>query len=170
MVKQGKKLISIDSRIPNHLMKEALTIKGLSEFKKYDLVKNEFKFGKSRLDFLLKADGRPLILEVKSVTLVEDGCGYFPDAVTLRGKRHVEELMKATKKGYEAAVAFVIQRQDAHEFKPNLRQDPSFCEALKKAKERGIKILAYSCDVKPGEISIGKSVPVNLSWNSDGVV
>jgi len=101
-------------------------------------------------------------MEVKSVTLVRKGVAFFPDAPTERGRLHVESLVWAKKEGYEAAIMFVVQRDDAEGFSPNDEIDPEFSQALRLAQLKGVSILAYKCRVKPNEIELAGQVPVKL--------
>lgn len=117
----------------------------IKEFSGYSVEKREYTFGKSRIDFLLsEGEGEKMLLEVKGCTLVEDGLARFPDAPTTRGKRHVEELIKAKREGLNSAVLFLIMREDAEEFTPNRDTDPDFSEALADADEKDVNIVAYS--------------------------
>ncbi len=138
--------ISIDSRTPNVLMKDALMQRTLAPFKKYKKIVPEYTYGKSRIDFYLENPGKCL-LEVKSCTLVRDGTALFPDAPTERGKRHLEELMTAKSEGYRSCVAFVVQRADAKRFTANWETDEAFSDTLKTAQKSGVEVFAFSCKV-----------------------
>ncbi|MFC1574794.1 DNA/RNA nuclease SfsA, partial [Gemmatimonadota bacterium] len=128
----GGELVSLDTTLPNRLVRSALREKALNELSDWELERWEVPMGGSRLDFLLSGSrGRKLALEVKSVTLVEDGVALFPDAVTERGARHVRELAEiAMRPGWEAAVLFVLQRSDATEIRAARSIDPAFADAL----------------------------------------
>ena len=104
----------------------------------------------------------PVLVETKSVTLVRQGRALFPDAPTERGRRHLEELIRAHQQGWRTAVVFVIQRDDAHSFSPNDQTDPLFSETLRRASRQGVELLAYSCSVTPSKIEIARRVPVIL--------
>ncbi|HTX61269.1 MAG TPA: DNA/RNA nuclease SfsA, partial [Methanobacterium sp.] len=118
------------------------------ELEGYSIEKREYTYGNSRLDFLLSnSNNKKLLLEVKGCTLVENGLAKFPDAPTIRGKRHVEELVKARKEGLESAVLFLILRDDVLKFSPNWEMDPEFSKAIKIAQKKGVKIIAYSFKV-----------------------
>lgn len=121
------KVVTIDSRIPNALMEEALCAGSLREFKGYSVVRSEPAFGSGRFDFLLDP---PCFVEVKGCTLVVNGVALFPDAPTVRGRRHLFEMIEALKLGYMCAVVFVVQRDDAIVFMPNIDTDPGFSRAL----------------------------------------
>jgi len=136
--------------------------------KEYFIEKREYTYGNSRLDFLLensRSEGK-LLLEVKGCTLVEDGLAKFPDAPTLRGKKHVEELIKAKEEGFNSAVLFLILRDDAKEFSPNWVMDPDFSKVLKKAYLTGVMLIAYSFKIVFNDnylvIKPFKSVNINL--------
>ena len=118
--------------------------------------------GRSRLDFLLgNSAGRQMVLEVKSVTLVEGGVGLFPDAVTERGARHVRELAEVLKRpGWEAGVLFMLQRSDAREIRAAKSIDPKFAEALSDAESEGVRLLGQRCRVYHNRVELGKTVPV----------
>lgn len=123
--------VSVNTRMPNLLVRRALADGALEELDGWRLVRHEVPWGDSRLDFLLgDEEGRKLYAEAKSVTLVEDGVALFPDAVTARGARHLEELIHAVEEGHEAAVLFVLQRPDADRIVAARRIDPVFSETL----------------------------------------
>jgi sugar fermentation stimulation protein A len=162
-VYDGDMVVSIDSRVPNRLVFEALKNEGLPEFVGYTEIKPEYSYGGVRFDFLLKGGClKPCFLEVKSCTLVRDGIAIFPDAPTKRGARHALELAKAVEEGYRAAVIFVVQRGDARVFVPNDEMDPFFGRALRKAAERGVEIYAYSASFTRYKIVLGGKVKVLL--------
>lgn len=155
--------VSVDDRVPSALFHEALLRGDLPGFQNYSSIRREVARGRSRLDFLLSNPTSQCFLEVKSVTLVKHGMALFPDAPTLRGRRHVESLVWAKKEGYEAAIVFIVQREDASRFSPNDVIDNSFGRALRLARLSGVGVRAYKCDVTPGEISLAEEIPVNLS-------
>lgn len=138
--KAGLGLVNIDSQAPNALMKEWLT-------GKFDVIKPEYKYGKSRIDFYLEKGSRKYLVEVKGCTLEDDGVGYFPDAPTLRGVKHIYELIEAQKQGYMCALAFVIQMPKVTEVRPNGRIHPEFETAFRAAVKAGVKIWFIGCCV-----------------------
>lgn len=138
--KAGLGLVNIDSQAPNALMKEWLT-------GKFDVIKPEYKYGKSRIDFYLEKGSRKYLVEVKGCTLEDDGVGYFPDAPTLRGVKHIYELIEAQKHGYMCALAFVIQMPKVTEVRPNGRIHPEFETAFEEAVKAGVKIWFIGCSV-----------------------
>ena len=161
-IRTGKVWVSVDSRIPNKLVGEALRYGWLSEFLSYSEVKSECIFGDSRIDFLLTSGRGKCLLEVKSCTLVKDGAAFFPDAPTDRGRRHVLALVRARRKGLRASVMFVIQRSDATSFTPNHVTDPAFVDALRYAGQRGVEIIARRCAVQNFQIFLGPKVAVRV--------
>lgn len=161
-VYKGERLINMDSQIPNYVAEEALKKGIIKEISIPDFVKREVKYSQSRFDIYYEKDGRKGFIEVKGVTLEKNGEVLFPDAPTERGTKHIKELIKAKKEGYEAAVLFVIQMKDVSFFAPNAETDKDFSQALKNAKEEGVNILAYDCDVKEDEIVLKDKVEVRV--------
>lgn len=151
---QGIKLFNIDSQAPNKVVLEWL------KKQNYSLIKPEFTFGKSRFDFYLeKIDEKTgktekILMEVKGCTLEIDGIGYFPDAPTERGVKHLNELAAAISEGYKGILAFVIQMEGVFEVRPNRKTHPEFAEALEKAKDSGVEVLFLQCRVKADELEI----------------
>ncbi len=152
--------VSLDTGAPNRVVRGALERGELPEFAGYTTVRPEFSYGRSRLDFLLTGARGRCLLEVKSVTLVVDGCGLFPDAVSARASRHLRELMGAVAEGYRAAALFLVQRPDAQCVAPNEATDPQFAQSLRQAAAGGVELLARICQVDPTGIRIGAPVPV----------
>ena len=145
------KWVNIDSLVPNALIKQQLTSLN------YDLVKPEYTYGNSRIDFYMERDGEKFLTEVKGCTLADDlhpGTGLFPDAPTERGVKHLHELTKAAKEGYHCTIAFVIQMNGIHRVLPNEAKQPEFKEALVKAAKAGVQIVCYSCHVEAESIKI----------------
>lgn len=156
----GKRLVNMDSQIPNRVVQE--WIEGGNLFPDVTLVRPETTYGKSRFDLYVEAGDRKVFIEVKGVTLEEGGVCRFPDAPSERAVKHLEELIRAVKEGYETYVFFVIQMRGAAYFTPNTETHPAFAEALKRAKEAGVQILAYDCEVTPESIRIAEPVDVVL--------
>ena len=145
------KWVNIDSLAPNALMKQQLMSLN------YELVKPEYTYGESRIDFYMERDGERFLTEVKGCTLADDlhlGIGLFPDAPTERGVKHLHELTKAAKEGYHCSIAFVIQMNGIHRVMPNEAAQPEFKEALVKAAREGVQIVCYSCHVEADSIKI----------------
>lgn len=155
--------VSVDARLPNDLVEEALRAGRIPPLAGYSSLRREVPFGRSRFDFLLGGEGRPPCwVEVKSVTLLIDDLGCFPDAVTARGRRHLEELAGALRRGDRAAVLFVVQRDDAVAVRPHDESDPDFGRTLRDVACLGVEVYAYGCHVEPGQIEITHALPVHL--------
>ena len=125
-------------------------------------LKSEHRHGDSRVDFSFTKDGVPCFLEVKGVTLENDGVSAFPDAPTLRGAKHLRELTVLAQQGYGAYVLFVIQMSDVKYLHPNDSTDPAFAAALRQAQQAGVTLLAMDCAVTPDSMTLGNLVPVVL--------
>ncbi len=164
-VLKGELLINMDSYAPNIVIKEALFDKSLLLPNMQDLciIKPEAAFGESRLDFYVedKIKNKGFV-EVKGVTLEEDGVVSFPDAPTLRGVRHLNELIKLTEDGYNAYVIFVVQMEKAKYFTPNDQCHKEFAEALRKAQQSGVNIMALSCNVTEDSLTLKDKIPIKL--------
>ncbi|MFN2228372.1 MAG: DNA/RNA nuclease SfsA [Anaerolineae bacterium] len=164
LIEHEGRWVSVDARLPNDLVEESLVAGQLEPLAGYASLRREVTFGRSRFDFLLESDGRPpCLVEVKSITLVIDGLGCFPDAVTARGRRHVTELAQALCSGYRAAVVFCVQREDATGMRPHDESDPDFAQALRDAAAQGVEVYAYACRVEPGKVEIARPLPVHLA-------
>ena len=162
-VYKEEKLISIDSQIPNKVVDEALKNKKIKGLEEYTIILREKTFGKSRFDFKIATEeNKEYYLEVKGVTLEEDGYARFPDAPTERGARHLLELIEAKKQGYGAGAMFLIQLEAVNKFSPNDIRDKEFGEALRLAKENGVDIFAYNCIVTEDGIEINEPVEIIL--------
>ena len=149
--KAGLGLINIDSQAPNKVMGEWLAGRG------YDVVKPEYKYGKSRIDFYMERGSQQYLLEVKGCTLEKEGIGYFPDAPTERGIKHIHELIEARRAGYWCGLAFVIQMPKVREVRPNIETHPAFGDAWKEALEAGVRIWCLGCKVEADSLTIDDS-------------
>jgi sugar fermentation stimulation protein A len=158
-VQKGNRLINMDSQAPNAAVKEWLLSGGLGEIT--DL-KPESRHGDSRFDFSFQKDGIPCFLEVKGVTLEQDGICAFPDAPTARGTKHLRHLSALARQGYGAYVLFVIQMKDVVYLHPNIATDPAFSHALKEAAQAGVQLLAMDCAVTPDSMVLRSPVPIRL--------
>ena len=158
-VRKGHRLINMDSQAPNIAAKEWLLTGGLGQIEE---LKAESFHGDSRYDFTFLKDGRRCFLEVKGVTLENDGICAFPDAPTERGAKHLRGLTEATKEGFGAYVLFVIQMSDVQYLHPNDVTDPDFGAALREAAANGVQILAVDCHITENTMVIGKEIPVVL--------
>ncbi len=156
--KQGV-LFNIDSQAPNRAAAEWLP----SFLGEKATLRPEYTFGDSRIDFFAQTDERNILLEVKGVTLEQNGLAMFPDAPTVRGTKHLLELTKAAVLGYECYILFVIQAGGITRFSPNRVTDPAFADALQNAAHAGVRILAYDCKVTPDTMTICNSVPITLN-------
>ena len=125
-------------------------------------IRREVTFGDSRFDLYVEDGERKAFVEVKGVTLEQDGYALFPDAPTERGVKHINELVKAKEAGYEAYILFVIQMKEIHSFSPHKEMHEDFAEALLKAHNKGVKVLAYDCNVTPDSMEIDQEISVIL--------
>lgn len=146
--KEGLGLINMDSQAPNKVVAEWLATQD------YDYIKPEYKFGNSRVDFYMEKEGEKYLMEVKGCTLEIDGIGYFPDAPTERGVKHLKELTEATKQGYHCSIAFVIQMPGITTVLPNEATHPEFKVALEEAVAAGVEVLCLQCEVSEDSIKI----------------
>ena len=162
LVDLGHTLASSDARLPNLLVHEALTEQRMPQFAGYNSFLREVTYGESRLDMVLEGPEGMCYLETKSVTLVVDGVGLFPDAPTSRGRKHMSSLSKAAGEGHRAAVVFVVQRDDAVAFAPNEGADPQFWVALRRAVKEGVEAYAYGCRVSTAGIVLAGQLPMRL--------
>jgi sugar fermentation stimulation protein A len=141
-------LFNIDSQAPNKVVKEWLAKQD------YSKVTAEYTYGNSRIDFYMERGDERFLMEVKGCTLEIDGMGYFPDAPTERGVKHIRELIKAKEEGYQSILAFVIQMDGVTEVRANVDTHPEFGEALDDAKKAGVEVLFLTCHVEPDEMEI----------------
>ena len=162
LVDLGNILASADARLPNVLVHEALEDGGIAPLSGYNSIRREVTFGESRLDLFLEGPLGRCFVEAKSVTLVVDGVGLFPDAPTTRGVKHLHSLRQAVGEGYRGAVTFVVQREDATGFVPNDEADPEFGSALRYVVGQGVEAYAYRCQVGTKEIRLAERLPVRL--------
>jgi sugar fermentation stimulation protein A len=159
-VYKGDRLINIDSQAPNKIFNEWVENSGL--FENITLIKPEYTYGNSRFDFYIETVEKKVFVEVKGVTLEENSIAMFPDAPTLRGLKHVNELMKAIDDGYEAYIVFIVQMKDVDYFVPNIKTHMDFGEALVLAQKKGVKILAVDCEVTENSVEARNFVEVRL--------
>ncbi len=163
MVRTGRTWVSLDSRLPNHLVGQQLRRDDLPPFAGATGVRAEVAHGAGRLDFsFTDGQGQQVLMEVKSVTLVEEGVAMFPDAPSVRGARHLGELARAARDGWRATVLFIIQRGDAKVFRPNRRTDPDFSSALEQAVAAGVEVYAWRCRVDSGLLELLDRVEVKI--------
>ena len=148
--KAGLGLINIDSQAPNKVMAEWLATQG------FDYIKPEYTYGASRIDFYMERQGQKYLLEVKGCTLEREGIGFFPDAPTERGVKHIHELIKAKQEGYWAGIAFVVQMPKVNEVRPNIETHPAFGEAMEQARAAGVQVITIGCSIKPDTLIVDK--------------
>lgn len=161
-VEKGDRLINMDAQAPNRVFGEwAAQGKFLPDLRS---IRPEFPYGDSRFDFRLEtAAGRVHLVEVKGVTLEEDGFARFPDAPTERGVKHIRELQKAAETGLGACLFFVVQMEGIHSVAPNDATHPAFGEALREAAAHGVQVRARGCRVEPDLLELAEEIPVDLS-------
>ena len=163
-VEKGDLLINMDSQAPNKAAGEWLAAHPLPQIGKLPVkIKPEYTFGKSRLDFCLEYDdGSRALVEVKGVTLEQDGLLLFPDAPTQRGVKHLRELAAAVDDTTHCCVLFVAQMKQVHTFAPNRATHPEFADALAQAAKAGVQVLCYDCVVTPKSMKLDAPVKVEL--------
>lgn len=159
-VEHAGRWVCIDNRLGGRLARRALEGRAMPELLPYETVAREVRCGDSRLDFRLHGGGRVCWVELKSCTLVIDGCGRFPDAPTARGRRHLMELIRRREAGDEAAVLFLVQRPEAEAIGPHQATDPAFAAALGEALAAGVRAIAYTSSWSAAGLSLGRSIPV----------
>ncbi len=168
-IQNGKIMINMDSQAPNKVVKEAFeaNIITLPNFGKINYIRPEFVLGNSRLDFFITdVDGNEGYVEVKGVTLENNGVASFPDAPTERGIKHINELCNIVKSGKNAYIIFVIQMGGVNLFTPNKERHAAFAAALCKAKKCGVHIIAYECRVTCDSLSISCEIPIDLTQST----
>ncbi len=159
-VYKGKTLFNIDSNAPNRVFFEWAKESGY--FGEIDLIKPESRYGNSRFDFYIEAEGKKMFVEVKGVTLENEGVLMFPDAPTERGAKHLYELIECKKEGFSAYAVFVVQADIGDYFTPNKSTDPAFAEALKRAQDAGVNILCLGCTVDADSLIINREIEVRI--------
>lgn len=160
IIKIGKAMVGINTQHPNRIVADAIEAGEIAELKGYLGLKREVKYGKnSRIDIFLTADGKPdCYVEVKNVTMKRDRAreapAEFPDAVTARGAKHLDELSDMVAQGHRAVMFYLIQRTDADGFTIAADIDPTYAERLENARKNGVEVVAYGCSVSPKKITI----------------
>lgn len=144
--------VNIDSQAPNKVVKEWLEKQG------YTYIKPEYTYGASRIDFYMERDGQRYLMEVKGCTLEIDGIGYFPDAPTERGVKHLRELAGAAQEGFQCYVAFVVQMEGVNEVRANVETHKEFGEALDAARAAGVKVLCLGCRVTEETLEVDRAL------------
>lgn len=160
LVDMGSALASADARTPNALVAEGVANCHLAQFAAYPEINREVTFGDSRLDLMLEGPSGKCYIEVKSVTLVVNGVGLFPDSPTIRGAKHLRTLETVLADGHRAAVVFVIQRPDATAFATNDPADPNLAKAFQSALAAGVEAYAYNCLVTERILQLDQTLPI----------
>ena len=159
-VRKGERLINMDSQAPNKVFREWAAEGGF--LPEATAIRSEYSYGESRLDFCLETPEGLHFVEVKGVTLEDDGAARFPDAPTERGIKHIRELQRAVEEGHDATLFFVVQMGDVASVAPNDETHPAFGAALREAVAAGVQVRAYDCSVTPDSLTIRREVPVIL--------
>lgn len=166
-VEKGALLVNMDSQAPNQVFGDFLRSGGFLEG--VTLVKPEYRFGSSRMDFYFERGEERHLAEIKGVTLEENGICRFPDAPTERGARHLEELARAVREGYHAWACFVVQMDGMRWLEPNEKTDPTFARALREAAAAGVGVRAFCCQVYPDGLEIVSELPVHLDVQENAI-
>lgn len=163
MLHNGQTWIGVNTSNPMKVVIEALKNKVITELSQYDDIKPEVKIGDSRIDLLLKNNSEECFVEIKNVTLLgEKAVALFPDAVSERGSKHLQELIKIKKGGRRACMLYVIQRQDVNHFSPAHLIDPVYAKNLQEAYQNGVEILCYQCSLTPESIELKQRLDFSL--------
>ena len=156
-------ITGINTGLPNKLVMEGIENGAIKQLQGYDTLRPEVRYGKenSRIDLLLEDYRKPsCYVEIKNVTLAENGTGYFPDAVSKRGSKHLRELGEIVAGGQRGVICFCVQRKDVEEVRPADKIDKQYGDTLRQALARGVEAIAYRADVSPDEITITTNLPV----------
>ena len=160
IIEDQKTKVGINTHLTNKIVFDALSKRKIKYFKNLDNIQQEVKFGtNTRFDFLITEKNKKTFIEVKNVTLSrQNDIAEFPDAITSRGLKHIQELLKAKKKGFEIYLFFVIQRNDCNKFELAKDIDPEYCELLLKAVKKNLKVLCYDCKFSPKGIKLNRKI------------
>ncbi len=160
LTSNGESWIGVNTQLPNAIVRNAIEKGEIPELSGYLNIVSEYKVEKSRIDIFLSNEKERCFVEIKNVTLKGNNReALFPDAVTERGKKHLEELISLKKSGYRACMFFLVQREDVNIFRPAYEIDPNYCQKLKEAYELGVEILIYQTSLSPEGIRISKALP-----------
>lgn len=164
LTSNGSTLIGVNTSLTNRIAQEALENKLIPELAQFEVIRPEQKILDSRLDFYLETDSgsETAYVEVKNVTLVNDGIALFPDAVSTRGQKHLTDLIKIKKMGHRAVMLYLVNREDARVFSPAKDVDPVYANLLLEAKKQGVEIYVYSCKLSSKEITLDKKLEIAL--------
>jgi len=168
MVREGDTWVGVNTMLTNKIVAEAILEGRITELQNIDTVTREITISKSsRLDLLLERGDEKIYVEIKNCSLVEEGWAMFPDAVTARGTKHLNELASLVEQGHQGVIFFCIQRMDAERFKPAAHIDPLYAKTLAEVARKGVQILAYRTEIGPESITIQKSIPCFLEALTD---
>ena len=164
IIEENKSKVGINTHLTNKIVLDALRKNKIEIFKNITLIKPEIKFGKNtRFDFLINEKNKLSLVEVKNVTLVRNKrIAEFPDAVTARGLKHIEQLIEANKKGYEVFILYLIQRSDCNKFKIASDLDPKYASILKKSVKKKLNILCYDCKFSSKGIKLNRKIKYEI--------
>jgi len=163
VVDRGESIL-LDTRLSNSIAEEAITNVQVPPLRNYKVLKREFSWGGSRFDFLLRKRSSKCIVEVKACTLLKGSTAMFPDAPTLRGRRHIDTLSKAVRSGFRACVLFMVHRKGAELFLANRETDPKFFESMANAMKAGVEVYAYECRWLDQRVEVPRPLPVASSF------
>ena len=165
IIENKKSMVGVNTHLTNKIVLEALEENSIKELKNLDNIKSEVKFGKNtRFDFLISKNNKKIFVEVKNGTLSrKKGVAEFPDAVTARGLKHINELINASKRGFETYLLFLIQRNDCNQFKIAQDIDPDYYKLLTKAAKKNLNIICYDCKFSPKGIKLNKNIKFILN-------
>ena len=165
IIENKKSMVGVNTHLTNKIVLEALEKNSIKELKNLDNIKSEVKFGKNtRFDFLISKNNKKIFVEVKNVTLSrKKGVAEFPDAVTARGLKHINELINASKRGFETYLLFLIQRNDCNQFKIAQDIDPDYYKLLTEAAKKKLNIICYDCKFSPKGIKLNKNIKFKLN-------
>ncbi len=164
LIEDQNSKVGVNTHLTNKIVLEALNDSTIKEFKNLDVIKSEVRFGaNTRFDFLVSNKNKKYFIEVKNVTLSrKTGIAEFPDAVTTRGLKHIKELLKASDKGYEIYLLYIIQRNDCNYFKLAQDIDPDYCNLLIKAVKKNLNILCYDCKFSTKGIKLNRRIKFKI--------
>ena len=165
IIENKKSMVGVNTHLTNKIVLEALEENSIKELKNLENIKSEVKFGKNtRFDFLISKNNKKIFVEVKNVTLSrKKGVAEFPDAVTARGLKHINELINASKRGFETYLLFLIQRNDCNQFKIAQDIDPDYYKLLTEAAKKKLNIICYDCKFSPKGIKLNKNIKFKLN-------
>ena len=162
MIKIDERWVGINTNNPNKIAFEAVSNNLIPELSGYDFVKREVKYGDSRFDVMAQKDGETCFIEVKNVTMKEGNAALFPDAVTTRGRKHLNTLVDVKKQGMRAVMLYIIQRMDVERFGPADDIDPEYGKALREAYRQGVEIIPMQAEVTPERIELIRKLEFEL--------